>query len=129
MMKKIALFAFNGDPMCFIHVLINAIELKENGNEVALVIEGSATKLVKLLSGGSGLEAFKESNSKMFDLLSQNLRIVKDAGIISCVCQACAMQMDALEDVKAAGLPLCAELKGHPSMNRFIEAGYDIISF
>lgn len=128
-MKKIALFAFNGDPMCFIHVLINAMELKENGNEVALVIEGSATKLVKLLSGGPGLESFKERNSKMSDLLTQNLQIVKDAGIISCVCQACARQMDALEDVKVAGLPLCGELKGHPSMSRFIDAGYEIISF
>ena len=60
-MKKIALFAFNGDPMCFIHVLINAVELKENGNDVALVIEGSATKLVKLLTGGSGIEYFKKN--------------------------------------------------------------------
>jgi len=128
-MKKIALFAFNGDPMCFIHVLINAMELKDNGNEVALVIEGSATKLVKLLSGGTGLEEFKKNNSKMFDLLTQNLRIVKDAGIISCVCQACAKQMGALDDVKEAGLPLCGELKGHPSMSRFIDAGYEIISF
>ncbi|MCK5737134.1 MAG: DsrE family protein [Spirochaetaceae bacterium] len=128
-MKKIALFAFNGDPMCFVHVLINALELKENGNEVALVIEGSATKLVKLLSGGSGLETFKESNPKMFNLLTQNLQKVKEAGIVSCVCQACANQMDALEDVKISGLPLCGELKGHPSMNRYIESGFDIISF
>ena len=26
-MKKIALFVFNGDPMCFIHVLLNALDL------------------------------------------------------------------------------------------------------
>ncbi len=26
-MKKIALFVFNGDPMCFIHVLLNALGL------------------------------------------------------------------------------------------------------
>lgn len=28
-MKKVALFAFNGDSMCFIHVLLNALDLKE----------------------------------------------------------------------------------------------------
>jgi len=128
-MKKIALFAFNGDPMCFIHVLINALEMKEKGYEVALVIEGSATKLVKLLSNGSGLDDFKQNNPKMFDLLTQNLQRVKDAGIISCVCRACANQMNSLDDVTEVGLPLCAELKGHPSMSRYIESGFEIISF
>ena len=65
----------------------------------------------------------------MFELLSVNLKKVKDAGIISCVCQACAKQMNALEDVKKTNLPLCAELKGHPSMSRYIESGFEIISF
>ena len=27
-MKKNALFVFNGDPMCFIHVLLNAPDMK-----------------------------------------------------------------------------------------------------
>ena len=27
MKKKYALFAFNGDPMCFIHVILNALDL------------------------------------------------------------------------------------------------------
>ena len=128
-MKKLALFAFNGDPMCFIHVLINAMDLKEKGHEVALVIEGSATKLVKLLSGGSGLEGIEEGNPDMFRMLKENFQRVMDAGIVSCVCQACAKQMNALEDVKKAGLPLCSELKGHPSMSRYIESGFEIISF
>ncbi len=127
-MKKIALFAFNGDPMCFIHVLINAMDLREKGHEVALVIEGSATKLVKLLSGGSGFEDLEEGNPVMFRMLSENFHRVMDAGIISCVCQACAKQMSALEDVKKVGLPLCSELKGHPSMSRYIESGFEIIS-
>jgi len=29
-MKKFALFMFNGDPMCFIHVLLNAIDMSES---------------------------------------------------------------------------------------------------
>jgi hypothetical protein len=54
-MKKFAMFAFNGDPMCFIHVLINALDLKEKGHDVALVIEGSSVRLTSLLSDGAGL--------------------------------------------------------------------------
>jgi hypothetical protein len=27
-MNKFALFVFNGDPMCFIHVLLNALDMK-----------------------------------------------------------------------------------------------------
>jgi hypothetical protein len=30
-MKKLALFAFNGDSLCFVHVLLNAVDLREKG--------------------------------------------------------------------------------------------------
>lgn len=43
-MKKTALFVFNGDPMCFIHVLLNALDVRKKGCEVKIVVEGSATK-------------------------------------------------------------------------------------
>jgi len=128
-MRKFALFAFNGDPMCFIHVLINTLDLKEKGYDVALVVEGSATKLVKLLSGGPGLEEFREQNPTMFTMLSDQFKLVQEAGLIGCVCRACANQMGALEDAQQAGLPICHDLKGHPSMSRYIEQGYEIISF
>ena len=45
-MKKVVLFAFNGEPMCFVHVLLNALDMKEKGFEVRVVIEGAATKLI-----------------------------------------------------------------------------------
>jgi hypothetical protein len=128
-MRKFALFAFNGDPMCFIHVLLNALDLKEKGHTVALVVEGSATKLVKLLSGGPGLEEFAEKNPQMHRMLSEQFAAVRDAGLINCVCQACAKQMGALEDARNVALPLCHDLKGHPSMSRYIADGYEIISF
>ena len=32
-MKKVALFAFNGELMCFVHVLLNALDMKEKGYE------------------------------------------------------------------------------------------------
>ncbi len=50
---KVALFAFNGDPMCFAHVLLNALDLKERGFDVKVVIEGTATTQVAELSDES----------------------------------------------------------------------------
>ncbi|NLB69983.1 MAG: cytoplasmic protein, partial [Lentisphaerae bacterium] len=45
-MKKFALFVFNGDPMCFIHVLLNALDMHSKGHEVSIVMEGASVKLV-----------------------------------------------------------------------------------
>jgi hypothetical protein len=33
-MKKVALFAYNGEVMCFVHVLLNALDMREEGFEV-----------------------------------------------------------------------------------------------
>jgi len=41
-MRKTVLFVFNGDPMCFIHVLLNALDMKEKGHEAGIVVEGAA---------------------------------------------------------------------------------------
>jgi hypothetical protein len=35
-MKKFALFVFNGDPICFIHVLLNALDMKKKDMMVKL---------------------------------------------------------------------------------------------
>ena len=44
-MKKVALVVFNGEFMCFVHVLLNALDMKERGYDVKIVIEGAATKV------------------------------------------------------------------------------------
>jgi hypothetical protein len=36
--EKIVLFAFRGDPLCFIHVLLNSLDLHERGREGSIVI-------------------------------------------------------------------------------------------
>ncbi|MFP4067032.1 MAG: DsrE family protein, partial [Spirochaetaceae bacterium] len=93
------------------------------------VVEGSATKLVKLLSGGPGLEEFAEQSPQMYRMIADLFQQVKDADMISCVCRACSAMMGALEDAEKLDLPLCSELKGHPSMSRYIAEGYEIVSF
>ncbi len=114
--RKTVLFAFRGDPMCFIHVLLNAIDLHERGREGKIVIEGEAITLVAEMALDSHF---------LHALYAQ----AKDLGLIDAVCQACATKLGALEDIKLENLPLVADMKGHPSMGRYLEEGYEILTF
>ena len=116
MTKKYALYAFNGDPMCFVHVLLNALDMENRGYDVKIIIEGSATKTANLLN----------TPQAQFHKLYQ---LVTAKGLIDCVCKACAAKMDALKGIEEQDLPLCAEMSGHPSMAKYIEQGYKIITF
>jgi len=115
-MKKIAMFAFNGELMCFIHVLLNAIVMNEKGYDVKIVIEGAATKLVPELA--------KEDNP-MYRLYQK----AKGLDLIDGACKACSNKMGTLEAVQAEGLRLLDEMSGHPSMARYREEGFEIITF
>ena len=116
MTEKVALFAFNGDPLCFVHVLLNALDMENRGYDVKVIIEGSATKTVNLLN---------EPQTQFNNLYKK----VIEKDLIDCVCKACAVKMGALQGVEEQGLPLCAEMNGHPSMAKYIEQGYIIITF
>lgn len=115
-MKKVALFAFNGEPMCFMHVLLNALDMNERGYEVKIVIEGSATKLVPELN--------KEDNP-MHRLYEK----AKGLDLIDGACKACSNKMGTLEAAKAQGLRLLDEMTGHPSIARYKEEGFEVITF
>jgi len=114
---KVALFAFNGDPMCFVHVLLNAFDLQDKGHEVAVVMEGAATKLVKDLH---------EDESQA---LAPMWKKAKEAGVIALVCKACANKMGALESAQAQGLALGADMAGHPSFSQYLENDWKVITF
>jgi hypothetical protein len=116
MPKRVALFAFNGEPMCFVHVLLSALDMASKDYDVKVIIEGSSTATVN---------QFNEPDAQFHSLYQE----VKAAGLIDCVCKACAAKMGALSGIEAQGLPLCSEMKGHPSMARYIDAGYQIITF
>ncbi len=115
-MKRVVLFAFNGDKMCFIHVLLNALDMHEKGYEVKIVVEGSATKLVP--------EMAQEG-----DFLHPLYEKAKEKGLFAIVCRACSAKMKVLEAVEKEGLPLGGTLKGHPSMSEYLDVGYQLITF
>ena len=114
-MQKNVLVAFNGDMTCFVHVLLNALDMSDKGIAVKVVIEGSATGLIPDLAKEGGVSGLYKK--------------VKDLKLIDCVCKACAAKMGVLDAVTAEGFPLCAEMKGHTSLGRYQEEGYTIITF
>jgi hypothetical protein len=116
MSEKFALFAFNGDPMCFIHVILNALDLRKRGHKVKVIMEGSATKLA---------EQFDNERNPFFNQYHE----LKSLGLIDCFCKACSNKMESLEEVKRLGFNTCDELMGHPSMGKYLEQGYTIITF
>ena len=115
-MEKAALFVFNGDPMCFIHVLLNALDMKERGIAAAIVIEGAATSLIPTLNS-----AENPMNGLWKKVLS--------AKLVAGVCRACAAKMGTLKTAEDMGLSLLDDMAGHPSMAAYRQAGYDVITF
>jgi hypothetical protein len=113
---KAALFVFNGDPMCFIHVLLNALDMQARGDECRIVVEGSATRLIPELAGR------EHPLNKLWEK-------TKSAGLVEGVCRACSQKMGTLDAARQQGLALLDDMNGHPSMARFRSDGYEIITF
>ncbi len=110
-MKKVLFYAMRGDKMCFVHVLLNALDLDAAGHTVRIVFEGQAVTLPKTFAA--------ESNPLYQKAL--------DKGLVAGVCRACAKQLGALADVEALGLPLLDDMSGHAGMRPFITEGYEAV--
>lgn len=115
-MTKVLLVAFQGEAMCFVHVLLNALDMQQRGCTVKIIIEGLAVKLPQELD---------QPEHTFHALYTQT----KAAGLIEGVCKACSAKMGALEAVQAQGLPLLADMHGHPSLGRYLEEGYTVLTF
>ncbi len=112
-MNKFVIYAMRSEEMCFMHVLLNALDLKERGDEVKIVFEGSSVTLIPV---------FEEKKLPLY------LK-VKEAGLIAGACRACSATLGVLEDVQKAGLPILDDMKGHAGLRPFIDEGYRVITF
>ncbi|MCF8110731.1 MAG: DsrE family protein [Desulfobacteraceae bacterium] len=116
MTKKVALFVFRDDPMCFVHVLLNTLDMHERGHDVRMIMEGEATKLLP------GLEKESTAVPKMW-------KQVKEKNLVAGVCKACSTQMGTAFSAEKQGLPLLDDMSGHPSFAGFIAQGCEILVF
>ncbi|MGE4552051.1 MAG: cytoplasmic protein [Desulfovibrionaceae bacterium] len=115
-MQKTVFFAFRGDPLCFVHVLLNALDMDGRGLAARIVMEGEAVQLVGAL----------ESEDNAFHGLWAQAR---GKGLVAGACRACSAKLGATAAVEAAGLPFLDDMKGHPSMQGGREQGYEVLIF
>ena len=114
-MRKIAIFAFKGNPICFVHVLLNAMDLHDKGADVKIVLEGEAIGLIKEL---------RKAAPPLHKLYSKT----KDLSLIHAVCRACAVKMESLQVVEEEGFRVADDMSGHAGMAPYLEEGYEIIT-
>ncbi|BBD07877.1 DsrE family protein [Desulfovibrio ferrophilus] len=115
-MKKVALFAFNGELLCFVHVMLNALDMQEKGYDVRLVFEGASVKLIPELA----------QTENMFHKLYLKL---KESGVVEGACKACSHKLEVADAVKAEGIAMIGEMMGHPAISEYMDQGYEVITF
>ncbi|PIE58255.1 MAG: cytoplasmic protein [Desulfobulbus propionicus] len=115
-MNKTIFFAFRGDPLCFIHVLLNAIDLHERGMEGKIVLEGESVTLVADMAR----EDF---------FLHQLYKKAKGLGLIVGACKACSGKLKATRSIEQENIPLIGQMAGHPAISEYIEQGYKVVTF
>lgn len=111
-MKKFLFYGMTGDKMCFLHILMNALDLTAAGMEVKLIFEGASVKLVPLLE--------EEKNPLYLK--------AKEGGLIAGICLACAKAMGVYEQSLESGLPFLSDMMGHAGMKPYINEGFEVIS-
>ena len=110
------LFAFRSDPMCFIHVLLNSIDLHERNQGGRIVLEGEAITLVPVMS---------QPGHFLFGPYEK----ARNLGLIEGACRACSAKLKMTEQVKLQDLALLGDMAGHPSMGAYAEKGFEILIF
>ncbi len=115
-MQKIVFFAFRDNPLCFIHVLLNALDMDEKGLEGKIVLEGEAVTLVPIMADAS-------------HFLHPLYTKAKEKGLLLGACKACSAKLQVTEAVSKENIPLIGTMAGHPAMSDFIAQGYTLLTF
>lgn len=112
-MGKYLFYVMRGKKMCFVHVLLNALDLAEAGNEVKIIFEGESVRLPKILE------------EEKFGLYLK----AKERNLIAGVCYACSVQLDVLDFNQGLDYPLIKDMNGHAGMKRYVDEGYHVVTF
>ncbi len=111
-MDKFVYFAFNGNQVCFIHVLLNALDMESKGLKALIIVEGEAVRLIKDMEASENPLYIK----------------AKEKGLIDGICKACSKKMGVLEYNETVGIPLKDDMNGHPSMAAYVNESYQVIT-
>ncbi len=98
--------------MCFMHNILNVLDLHKKGYEATLVIEGEAVRLIKELI---------EGKNKLFNQMIE-------LELIHGVCKACSAKLGVLEYNENSPINIIGDMQGHPSVSQFTERGFQVIT-
>jgi hypothetical protein len=99
-----------------VHALLYAAELAENGYEVVLIFDGAGT--------GWANELRKPENP-----LHQHYLRIKELGMVEEICDYCAQKFHVKKNLPEQQRKLLVgEYEGHPSLVKWIDRGYQVIS-
>jgi hypothetical protein len=104
----------HGDLGRIANALTSAKEFKEAGDETTIVFDGAGTKWVAELSNPD-------------HRLHKAFESVED--VVAGACSYCASSFGVKEEVEKSGIPLLEEYAGHPSLQRLVSRGYQVITF
>ncbi len=110
-MNKQLFVLFNNNKGIFTHILLNVFDLAEKGYEVGVIFESEACKLIS------------EYENKKYEKFEQ----LKEKKLIAAVCEVCARAMGALESAQRQGLPIDGTLHGHPRLESWIKADFQVM--
>ena len=113
---KTALFVFNRDPLCYIHVMFNALDMHGHGYFVRVVLEGASVQLVPIL------DSPEHPRAKLFAKVRQKK-------LLDGACRACSVKLGVAKEVERAGVNLIGDMSGHPSMRAYLNSGFQVITF
>lgn len=99
-----------------VHALLYATELKEKGYEIVLIFDGAGTEWAEELSN-------PDSKSKILPMYNT----FKETGVQEIICDYCAGAFGIKRKIKSRQAPLLSEYKGHPSIEKWVRKGYQII--
>lgn len=97
-----------------VNALMVAREAKDSGDEVTVVFDGAGTRAASSFANPS------HDYNELFEA-------VRDT--VSGACDYCAGAFGVKQEVQDVGIDLLDEYKGHPSVRKLLEQGYQVVSF
>lgn len=97
-----------------VNALMVAREAKDAGDEVTIVFDGAGTR------AASSFGASSHDYNELFEA-------VRDR--VSGACDYCAGAFGVKQEVQDVGIDLLDEYRGHPSVKKLVEQGYEVVSF
>ena len=104
----------SGDLGRVVNALTTAKEFKESGDEVAIVFDGAGTKWIPALS---------DPGHRYSGLFAD----VRDR--VAGACEYCSEAYGVKDEVTNLGIELLGDYEQHPSLHRYAERGYQVITF